>query len=339
MSPLAADHSQLPKAAKPDANGNAPDPEPTFLRPYFDALIERNATESERPHAIEGTRFRHSMAGDCARAIAYHDLGVPASNPMDLAGMYVTGNGTMKHDEIQAVLVERVPGFTPEVPCQVEDLDGSGSADGRLLVEGYDNLDGPDDGETPYAGVPDQVVCWEHKNVGGFAFKMAIGERGDAQGPKFSHKVQGALNAIGMNADVLVITYLTWEAVSVNIAKRKGFSEEGRIAAQWTYQRDEFVQWVTDEAKRVSGILALVDDGILPARRFADPELPKGAEIVNPSNGTWRVTDADGKIVDTGSWWACGYCRWQDVCSDTPAGRAPISEVAVTLGIAERGAA
>lgn len=332
---LAKNLSDLPTASETKNGGDVPDPEPTFLRPYFDALIERNAAEGERPHAIEGTRFRHSMAGDCARAIAYHDLDVPVSNPMDLAGMYVTSNGTTKHDEIQAVLVERLAGFTPEVPCQVPDLDGSGSADGRVDVpsEGNDGFSVPDDDRVS------AVVCWEHKNVGGFAFKMAIGERGDAQGPKFSHKVQGALNAIGMGADVLVITYLTWEAVSVNIAKRKGFSEEGRIAAQWTYQRSEFVQWVTDEAKRVSGILALVDEGTLPARRFPDPELPKGAEIVNPSNGTWRVTDKEGRIVNTGSWWACGYCKWQSVCSDTPAGRVALSEVAVTLGIAEKGAA
>lgn len=301
---LKNDLSNLPTPAKTSPDGCPPDPEPTFLRPYFDALRERHEAAGERPHAVAGTRFRHSMAGDCARAIAYHALRVPVSNPMDLAGMHVTGNGTRKHDEIQA----EMPSVDAEVACQIEGFDGSGSADGRL-----------------------ENICWEHKNVGGFAFKLAVGERGAAQGPKMAHRIQGALNALAMGADLLVITYMTWEAISVGIAEWKGFTEEGRISAQWTFQREEWEPWAQAEVKRVTGILALVDEGQLPARKH--PELPVGAVLTDPSSGAWQQTEGDA-VIDAGSWWSCGYCRHQSICQDTASGRQPIAEVAVHLGIA-----
>lgn len=311
---LARNLADLPTASATRGDGVDPDPAPTFLAPYFDHLRARNAADGERPHAVAGTRFRHSNAAACARQIAYAALGVPASNPMDLAGMVVTGNGTAKHDEIQAVLMPAT-GLDIEVGCQIPGFDGSGSADGFLMVDGD----------------PPVKVCWEHKNIGGFAFKMAIGERGAAQGPKHAHVVQGALNALAGDADLLVITYMTWEAISVQIAQRKGFTEEGRVAAQWTFERSHWEPLARAEIERVTGILALLDDGQLPARKIPDPELPKAAVITDPTSGQWRVTAEDGDIVDAGTFWACAYCRFQDLCAETPAGRAPISEVPVVL--------
>lgn len=331
---LARDLSDLPAAEKQSTEGCPPDPAPTFLQPYFDHLRESNEAEGERPHAVDGTRFRHSMAGACSRQVAFHALGVPASNPMDLAGMVVTRNGTAKHDEIQEVLVDRVPGLTVEAPCKVPELDGSGSADGVLDTSTADGH-----GEDPSTIAPGPIICWEHKNVGGFAFKMAIGERGTPQGPKWSHRVQAALNAKAQGADLVVITYMTWEAVSVNIAKRKGLSEEGRVSAQWTFTRDEWEPLADAEAQRVSKILALLDEGTLPGRSFPDPEVPVGNVVVDPATGRWEQRSADDQLLDTGTFWACGYCRWQDVCAQTAPGRQPISEVAVTLGLAPEGEA
>ncbi len=310
VSPLKRVLDDLPTPAKTRDEGCPPDPEPTFLRPYFDALRARHEQAGAKPHAVAGTRFRHSMAGDCARAIAYHALNVPVSDPMDLAGMYVTSNGTQKHEAIQGVLTGS--GVEPEVRCQIEGFDGSGSADGLQVVDG-------------------QRICWELKNIGGFAFKLAVGERGSAQGPKMAHRTQGALNALAMDADLLVISYMTWEAISVGIAERKGFTEEGRISAQWTFQREEWEPWAQGEVKRVSGILGLVDEGILPARKH--PELPAGAVLTDPSSGAWRIVDEEDKIVDAGSWWSCGYCRHQSICQGTASGRQPIADVADHLGI------
>jgi hypothetical protein len=320
-------HSDLPAPAKTVEHGRNPDPAPTFLQPYLDHLAEKAAADGDRPHAVAGTRFRHSMAGACSRQVAFHALGVQSSNPMDLAGMVVTGNGTAKHDEIQTILMGRLgPALQIEVPCQVPGLDGSGSADGVFLQNRADD-------------VAYERVCWEHKNVGGFAFKMAIGERGAAQGPKWAHIVQAALNAKAQDADLVVITYMTWEAVSVNLAKKKGLTEAGRVAAQWTFTREEWEPLADAEIARVSRILALLDEGVLPGRSFPDPELPVGNIVSHPPTGGWEHKDADGQILDAGTFWACGYCRWQDVCAQTKPGRQPISEVAVTLGLSSGEAA
>lgn len=305
---LARDLSHLPKASRPQLDGCPPDPEPLFLACYLAHIRERNAAEGERPHAVEGTRFHHSMAASCSRAVAYHALGVPETNPMDLAGMVVTLNGTAKHDEIQEVLCEQLDPdhFQVEVPCQIEGLDGSGTADGLLTVWRDEQ--------------PTRIV-WEHKNVGGFAYKMAVGERGEPRGPKHAAIVQGALNALALDADELVVTLMTWEALSVNVAARKGFSEAGRVVAQWTFPRDVWEPLAVAEVERVKGILGLLDEGTLPARKIPDPDLSPAAVVVDPSSGRWEVTDEDKGVVDTGTAWNCGYCRWQDVCATTPAGR------------------
>lgn len=317
---IARDLSSLPRETRGE-EGVTPDPEPAFLAAYFAHLTARNEAEGERPHAVEGTRFRHSMAGSCARAVAYHALKVPESNPMDLAGIMVTSNGTAKHDEIQEVLCEQLSPdvFQVEVPCQIEGFDGSGTADGLLELWESDELH--------------KRVVWEHKNVGGFAFKQAIGERGPAQGPRRSAIIQGALNALALDADELVITLMTFEAVSVNIAKRKNLTEQGRIAAQWTFARDEWEPIARAEVARVSGILELLDEGTLPARKIPDPDIPVAAVIVDPASGRWEVHDDAKGVVDLGSTWHCLYCRWQQVCREVPAQRTPIGDVAVTLGL------
>ncbi len=53
----------------------------------------------------------------------------------------------------------------------------------------------------------------------------------------------------------------------------------------------------------------------------------------------WQQIAVDGQVIDAGTFWACGYCRWQDTCTQTAAGRQPISEVAVVLGLAPSGEA
>jgi hypothetical protein len=71
--------------------------------------------------------------------------------------------------------------------------------------------------------------------------------------------------------------------------------------------------------------VALVDEeGMLPARKI--PELGANRIIVRPSDGAWVETNAEGVTVDTGTWFACEYCRYQTLCRDTAPGRQPIPE-------------
>lgn len=309
MSPLAADHSNLPKAER-DSHGWKPDPEPRFVHLLAEQWAADDLVAGDFPRASATARFRHSDAGGCARAIAFAALNLPASDPMDLTGTWNTKLGTLIHQAWQAVIAARYP--DAQIEPKVISIDG----------EGAGHID---------AVFPDgKAIAFELKTIGGFGFKMAVGERGDPQGPKSEHVTQAALNGKAVNADEIVIGYLSKEAISVNAAKRKHISELGRFCAEWTLGRDEYEPIAATEEARISGILGLLDQGTLPARKIPSPELPTGAEIVDPTKGMWQIS-RDDKIIDAGTFWACGYCRYQTLCAQTPSGRIP-TETLVQLG-------
>lgn len=307
------DLSDLPKPDKAKADAWAPDAEPRFAQLLVEQWHAENAAAGAKPRAHKDARFRHSDAGKCARAVAYAALDVPHSNPMDLTGVWNTRLGTMIHDAWQDALQRAHP--DAEIETRLRSCDGRGAGHIDAIIHQ------PRHGAEPY------VTAYELKTIGGFGFKMAVGERRAAEGPKFEHVAQAALNAEVVGADEVVIGYLSKEAISVAAAARKGIDELGRFLAEWTLTREEYMPYATAEAQRVAGILELIDAGTLPARKFPTPELPAGAVIVDPAKGRWEEHDADGQILDTGTFWACGYCNWQDVCSDTEAGRTPVETV------------
>lgn len=310
MSPIQRDLSQLPKAA-PATGGRPPDAEPRFVHLLVERMARANDEAGAKATAF-GTRVRHSDAGKCARAIAYAAAGVPRSNPMDLPGTWVTSLGTLIHEAWQDALAEQYPDAEIEPKLRIDQLDASGHADAVLTL-------------------PDRKILFELKTKGGFGYKLMVGERGNPEGPSFENVAQAALNAVAVDADEMVIGYIATEAISKPAADRKNIGELLRICAEWTYQRDEFEPIAAAERARLEGILSLLDGGELASRKIPNPEVPAGAEIVDPSKGRWE-TRKDGQVVDTGTWWACGYCSWQDVCVTTKPGRVPVSEVLVTVG-------
>lgn len=313
--PIRNDLSDLPRRATTSADGRPPDEYPTYLATVAARLEEGRKRKGELPHAVEGTPFRHSDAAKCARALSFKFAGVPRTEEPDASGLWNFAVGDYGHEVFQAA-VRRYFGdnATVEVTCFDEMHPfASGHADAEIVTE---------DGER---------VVYELKTVGGFAYKMAVGERGAAQGPKHDHIVQGALNALARNADRLVIGYLSKEAISAQTAGRKGFDELGRFMAEWSFPREEFEPIAEAELERIAEILALVEGGELAARKIPDPELPKGALIVDPSKGRWEIRDRDGMLADTGSWWACAYCDFRTVCAQTPSERCAVEAVPVEL--------
>lgn len=305
---LQADLSHLPRPQQDRPTGLAPDTEPRYVHLLVDKWHQANVEAGPKPRATATARFRHSDAGKCARAVAFAALDLPPTNPMDMAGTWATSLGTLLHEAWQEAILDTYP--DAEIEPKVSTIDG----------EGAGHID---------AVFPDgRKVAFELKSVGGFAFKQAIGERSAAHGPKAEHITQCALNAVAVDADEMVIGYLSKEAISVGIAQRKGISELGRFCAEWTFTREQFEPIAAAEMMRVRGILALVDAGKLPARKFPSGELPDGAEIVDPSTGRWEVLDrASGALVDTGTFWACGYCPHQTRCAATGSGRVELAEV------------
>lgn len=306
---LAKDLSGLPKAAPLSADPVPPDPVTWVLDPWIDAEVAAHHDEGVRPQAFADTDLRNSKAGGCARALGYYVAKVPPSDPFDIPGIIVTRNGTRQHDLIQDVLKDGGL-WAVEVPVRLGTTT-SGSADGQL-------------GEDP-----GQRVCWEHKNVGGYSYKKAMGIPPASrvpQGPMHSHIVQGALNALGMDAGELVVTYATWEAISRSLAARHKISERNRVVAQWTFLRKDWEPLARAELARMERIVDLVVDGELPARVIPDPELPPGHRIEDPQSGAWMAHDQNGLAIEGGTTWQCSYCEYQQICALTTSGRIPMVE-------------
>lgn len=304
MTGLKRDISDLPPGD--DRTGLLPDAEPRFVQVLVDQWHE--AREDDKPTAL-GTRFRHSDAGKCARVLSYKALGFAQTDPMDRTGTWNTEIGTTLHGRWQAALLEKYPDAEVEVKVRTaDDVDGSGHIDAVIKLDG-------------------KTICYELKTVGGYAFKSAVGKqrRGTpAEGPKAGHILQVSLAASALGADEAVIGYLAKEAISVNIGK--GMSDLDRIHAEWTFTPDQFEPLAAEERKRIAGILALADDGLLAARKVPH-EMPRGAEITDPSRGLWQQVDADGQIVDTGKFWGCAYCSHQSLCATTEPGRIKADDV------------
>ena len=315
--PIARDLSDLPPADNRD--GLTPDPSPRFISVLADQWAEES--DDDKATAL-GTRFRHSDAGKCSRAIAYTAAGIPKSDPMDITGVWNTSLGTLIHEQWQEALTARFPDAEVEVKCATVGADGSGHIDAVIRQP---------QGIEP-AGDSAKVIAYELKTVGGFAFKAAVGAQRKgtpAEGPRTSHLLQASLNGLAVDADEVVIGYLAKECISLNVAKRFGIGDDvGRFAAEWTLTREQYEPLARLEAERVDGILGLVDDGLLAARKT--PEMPVGAEITDPVTGEWQRT-AEGEVVEVGSEWSCSYCGHQTLCSGTEAGRIPIESV-VSIG-------
>ena len=303
----------------PPADGLTPDPSPRFIGVLVD---EWAASRDDDKPTANGTPFRHSDAGKCARAISYTAAGIPRSDPMDITGVWNTSLGSLIHEQWQEALQRRFPDAEVEVTCSMVGADGSGHIDAVIHDEG--------------AGRHGRIA-YELKTVGGFGFKGAVGaaRKGTpAEGPKAAHLLQAAINGRAVDADEVTVGYLAKECISANVARRFGITDDvGRFAAEWTLTREQYEPLADLEAERVAGILALVGEGRLAARK--SPEMPVGAEVTDPETGAYevrlRTEDGEVTVTDTGSTWECDYCAHQSLCATTEAGRIPIDTV-VTIG-------
>lgn len=317
--PVERDLSGLPRPSDGQArtDGWRPDPSPRFGPLLVEAWHAE--ADDDLPNAVEGARFRHSDAGACSRALAYAALGVPASDPMDPAGHFITRQGTYIHEEFQRVIAAHADAIGDNADNEVKV--GGGDMGGHI--------------DTVYEDCGQlKVTAIEIKSVDGYPYKLAIGERGEP-GPKWEHVVQCALNAKARNADEAVLVYYARGAISVQAQKRrpKLISDMGRVTCEWTMPRDVY-EWIAErETTRVTAILGLVDDGILPARKIPGPPsgmpgmedpLPANHLITSPATGTWASFNDDGYVEMSGTTWQCAYCRWQTTCSSLPADRCPV---------------
>lgn len=294
------DLSDLPRPTQTE--GVTPDPSPRFVT----ALVDELALRPRKPKAAD-TLSRYSSAAVCIKRTELLARGVEPE-PMDLAGLHVTNIGTLIHEAWQASLGRKYadePGEWSvqfETKTSIEDLT-SGASDAVLTF-------------TDDANVMHREVL-ELKTTGGFGYKLMVGERGNAQGPKAGHIVQLALNVMALDADRGTLIYLTNEAISKGIAERKGFDEVTRFGAEWSFTREQLQPHADEELARLREIQRRMDAGErIP--RFVPYEMPKGAEVRDVDKSQWTLTDGE-QVTDTGSVWGgsyCAYCPVREACRE-----------------------
>ena len=301
-------HSDLPAGGGGD--GFPPDEIPRFGLSLVQAWADTDIPDGEKPHAIEGTSFRLSWAGKCARDLGYWMMGLTPSNPLDLADYWRMGLGTMVHEHLQSMFTTAFPGASIEHKVDLRELDepvdGSGHIDIYIAKQAV---------HAPADPIPlrERSTVIEVKTMNGFGFKRAIGARGPAEGPRSNALRQGALEAYAVDADELVILYLALELLSPDEFKRfGGVHEAQKFLAEWTYTREQYQPIAKTELRRVAAIQELVDKGVLPPRSI--PDLPPKSRITDPARGDWQLLDEAGQIVNMGNYWMCKYCGNQDRC-------------------------
>jgi hypothetical protein len=284
-----------------------PVPVPMLTSLLVDAIHEANAAEGKRPKAFD-TLFRASDAGKCARQIAFSSLGYEETEPMDLAGEWVTTLGTKIHEMWQEAIEESWTSdqgyFEAEYKVRHGDLI-SGHCDAYMNV--------PVGGTTSETNEGWHVTVYELKTMGSFGFDKCTGlmrknwARKEPEGPRLSAILQGALNALAAGADLLVIGVMGLEAMSKGYAEKVGASDLDRIMAEWHYSREEFEPLALGELQRLEEIKGWLDEETLPPRWGLD------------DNGRSTELDPTGPNPN----WNCLYCSYRSTCIF--AGAAPVS--------------
>ena len=280
---------------------------PMFTNLLVRKLVEEAKTKPELEHAIKGTLLRHSDAGGCARKIGLKVAGYPPSDPIDGAGLWVMWLGSMIGEKL-AEEACRVYGEGCKAEYEIgwHDLSASGHLD--LLVDipwtsDYAETEVPDG---PHRHPDFWRICVEYKTMGGSGFDKSVGlnrkgyklaDKGP-EGPRASAKIQGALNALAVDADELRIGHISLEAVSKQLAAKINWGDEDRILAEWSYSREEFEPWALAEKERMAWLLNIVEEGHLPDRWAIDDQMEH--LHLNPQ--------------DARPPWQCDYCSYRQLC-------------------------
>jgi hypothetical protein len=330
--PITNDVSGLPTAR--DEEGNPPVRTPLIVTQLAETWYQQylDDGEDEAPSMVEGSRWRASWSGMCARAVQYNIrerdaririneinamgdnavaevgdkairaaaeavLAAQPTNPNTIADAWRFSLGHLVEKALEPTVKAAFPGAQFQVKVTIDDF-GSATVD-MVITE---------------PGVEDFVTVVELKTTNGFGYKMmATDFKGPAEGPRHSALVQGAMSAARLNADRLIIGYLSLENLSPDLAKSMGIGEIGRFAAEWHYTPEQFNAIAAKETKRVLRIIEAEDAGVLVPRSI--PELPIGARVTNPNNGSWTVTNEGGAVTQAGKTWQCGYCSNRDRCN------------------------
>lgn len=252
------------------------------------------------PMAVPDRIFRASWAGKCTRALQYEMTFQPPTEPFDDSTQWTFMLGHKVHEEVQAALVELM-GDTASVQLEyavdLEPLGIPGAATADMVVTSGD-----------------EVGLVEIKSMNGVGFRIASTEqyrRSGNQppaGPRDSAVRQAALAGAALEADWIVVLVLALERNT----KAEGLAQ---VVAEWTYHRAEYLPIAENEVARVKSVVKAIDEKRLIRRH--SPEMPKGAEIIDPPSSAWMLWTSDGEPERAGNLWNgkyCDYCSFRTRC-------------------------
>ena len=282
------------------------------------ALVEELHVKSAipKPTAL-GTKFRYSSAFGCGRQQGYAAIGLEPTEPMDEAGAWATGLGTIVHEALQDSLSRKFPSAQFEVASQFGGV--SGSCDALIDVKDFNGL----------IDVTGTHILYELKTMGTYSFDKQVGwnrMRGVAQsvgeGPALKAIAQAGMNALGImksdpSIDIqwLVMGSVTFEALSKNKASTMGVEGTNRFLAEFYIPREEWEIIAFEERDRMGALEWAVNQGYLPDRIGLDDN---GAPVaLNPLSG--RA-------------WQCDYCAFRSACIEDGGGQVRLIDSSANKG-------
>ena len=249
-----------------------------------------------KPTAL-GTKLRYSSAHGCSRQIGYSAMDVIPTEPVDIAGAWVMGVGTVIHELVQEAIGRAYPNAEFETASQVNDYI-SGSCDAFIPEEDFG------------AGWSGGNVLFELKTMGTYSFDSQVGldrmrgkwkDKG-AEGPKAGAIAQAGMNALGIEKargiriDTLIMGSITFEAVSKNKARSLDLNDVRRVMNEFHISRDEWEPLAQAEIDRLTEIGSFLDESLFPDR--------------------WALDDQgrETKLDPFGRNWQCDYCAFRTTC-------------------------
>ena len=243
--------------------------------------LQKRLEDGPKPTAA-GTLMRCSDAGSCIRKRGFAAIEAPETEEIGPETLLAFEIGNSIHEVLQEAFLND-PGLEVEVETPIDlshlGVSLSGHTDGIITMPNGTK------------------IILEIKTMSGFGAKMHF--RGE---PKREHVAQAGLYALGVEADGILLVYVSKESDF-----RSGI-RPGQIA-QWYYGLDdevffgESVRSITeDELSDCADIESIVKNGMIPA-----PLVPNdtGAKVLVED-----PPDYGGK----GSPWNCRYCLYNSLC-------------------------
>jgi len=266
------------------------------------ALVEELHVKSAVPKpTAKGTPLRYSSAMSCQRQQSYAAINANATEPMDEAGAWATGLGTIIHEALQDCLGRKFPSAQFEVASQFGDV--SGSCDALISVEDF---------EEPLRNnlLSGTHILYELKTMGTYSFDKQVGWNrmksyvSEGEGPALKAITQAGMNALGImsenpNIDIqwLVMGSITFEALSKNKASSMGIDGTNRFLAEYYVPAEEWRPMAELELNRMGALAYTLGQGYLADR------------VAQDDNGNSILLDPL-----RGRAWQCDYCAFRSLC-------------------------